>query len=327
MADNKPTILGGTAIKPKERHGWEAVRYLIHNPETGEYFTRTPKSWLLITTFYIIYYSCLAAFWAAMLAIFLQTLPDYNAIQAQPKWTTDSSIIGMSPGLGMRPKNQDEKIDSAMIQYNIAAKEDTDIVAGWGPWAERAQKFLKTIEQNRQDQAEGVQQFDLSQLGDCGKANTNLGYDEGKPCIFLKLNRIYGLENTPFEGEPTDEEQKAKWNSMPESLKQHIEQQTDKKQVWVECHGQYPADVESLGQPKYYPASQGFAKIYFPYKNQKGYESPLVAVQFPDAKRNQLLHVECRAWAQNIGYDKRDRIGINLFELHLLTEEAAGKLQ
>ena len=76
MADNKPTILGGTAIKPKERHGWEAVRYIIHNPETGEYFTRTPKSWALITLFYIVYYSLLACFWAGMLMLFLSTVED-----------------------------------------------------------------------------------------------------------------------------------------------------------------------------------------------------------------------------------------------------------
>ena len=76
MADEKPKILGATAFKPVERHGWEAIRYMIYNPDTGEYFTRTPKSWALITIFYIIYYSCLAAFWAGMLAIFLTTLQD-----------------------------------------------------------------------------------------------------------------------------------------------------------------------------------------------------------------------------------------------------------
>ena len=56
-------------------------RYLIYNPETGKIFTRTPKSWLLITVFYLIYYSCLAGFWAAMLNIFFLTLEDH-----QPKW-------------------------------------------------------------------------------------------------------------------------------------------------------------------------------------------------------------------------------------------------
>merc|ERR1712198_820953 len=79
MADDAPKVLGGTAIRPKERHGWEAVKYLLYNPETGEVLTRTPKSWALITVFYLIYYSCLAAFWAAMMAVFLQTLPTTQA--------------------------------------------------------------------------------------------------------------------------------------------------------------------------------------------------------------------------------------------------------
>ena len=61
MAPAKPpsTLLGGTAIKPVERHGWEAIKYFFYNPDTGEVITRTPMSWLLITVFYVIYYSCL----------------------------------------------------------------------------------------------------------------------------------------------------------------------------------------------------------------------------------------------------------------------------
>jgi len=113
MADTKPTILGGTAIKPKERHGWEAVRYIIHNPETGEFFTRTPKSWALITGFYIIYYSCLAGFWLAMLNIFFLTLNDDS-----PKWQGDNGLIGDSPGLGLKPAQLNALIDSSMIAFN-----------------------------------------------------------------------------------------------------------------------------------------------------------------------------------------------------------------
>merc|ERR1712198_632030 len=105
MADDAPKVLGGTAIRPKERHGWEAVKYLLYNPDTGEVLTRTPKSWALITVFYLIYYSCLAAFWAAMMQIFFQTL-DWE----KPKWQNSGSLIGVSPGLGMRPSQPAEFI-------------------------------------------------------------------------------------------------------------------------------------------------------------------------------------------------------------------------
>ena len=36
----KPALLGGTAIKPPERHGWEAIQYIIYDKETGKVFTR-----------------------------------------------------------------------------------------------------------------------------------------------------------------------------------------------------------------------------------------------------------------------------------------------
>ena len=101
---------------------------------------------------------------------------------------------------------------------------------------------------------------------------------------------------------------------------------TDKQQVWVDCKGEYPSDVEGLGEPVYFPSSRGFPGYFFPYKKQLNYQSPIVAVQFPNAKVNQLLHVECRVWANNIGYNRRDRVGINHFELHILTNDAANEI-
>merc|ERR1712223_1879114 len=70
--------LGGTAIKPVgwDRTGWEAFQYMLWNPDTGEVLTRTPLSWLKITVFYCIYYSCLAGFWIACMNIFFATLPE-----------------------------------------------------------------------------------------------------------------------------------------------------------------------------------------------------------------------------------------------------------
>lgn len=323
MAD-KPAVLGGTAIKPVERHGWEAFRYFVHNPETGEYFTRTPKSWALITVFYIIYYSCLAAFWAAMLMIFFTTLNDQS-----PRWIGAESLIGTSPGLGMHPKQTDALIDSSMIQYNKESEADDGEIAGYGGWVERAKSFLDTYDDSKGKDCsagDGVDadsitdfcKFKVSSLGNC--ASANYGFDQGKPCVFLKLNKIYGVENDPYN-DVTDLPE-----NMPEELKAHIGKQADKNQVWIECHGEYPADKESLGEIKYFPASRGFPAYYFPYKNQKGYQSPVVAVQFENAKPNQLLHVECRAWAKNIGYNKRDRIGINHMEIHILDNQSAGEI-
>jgi len=159
VKDAKPhetaQLLGGTAIKPKgwDRTGLEAVKYLIWNPDTGEFLTRTPLSWAKITVFYIIYYSCLAGFWAAAMAIFFQTIPNYTA---GPKWTQNSSIIGTNPGLGAKPANSDLRIDSSIYKFKIDDERTCGEVEGGGKkqpcgegdttldWIERMNNFLDT---------------------------------------------------------------------------------------------------------------------------------------------------------------------------------------
>jgi len=311
MAD-KPKVMGGTAIKPVERKGMEAIRYLIYNPETGEVFTRTPKSWALITGFYLIYYSFLAAFWAMCLMVFLKTLPD-----GEPKWQTKGSLIGVSPGMGMRPIQTEKLIDSSIISYLADTKDDVKLddgsmLQGWGGWVNRTKDFLGSYDPKPDTVvAKGVKLFDKASLKGCAKGN--FGYDEGKPCVFLKLNRIFGLEHEYINSTETKFPE-----AMPDALQKHIKA-TPGNFVWVDCRPEYPADIEALtGKINYFPPSRGFPAEYFPYKKQDGYQSPLVAVQFDVTQaKGQLLHVECRAWANNIGYNRRDRIGIVRFEILL----------
>jgi sodium/potassium-transporting ATPase subunit beta len=122
-------------------------------------------------------------------------------------------------------------------------------------------------------------------------------------------------------------------HTMPDTLKAHIKKAPKKDMVWVECHGQYPADREYIGPLEYFPESQGFPVdvVYRGVLDKDGkkiepeYEAPIVAVRFANPKKDQLLHVECRAWARNIKYDKRDRLGINLFELHILNSQISNE--
>jgi len=294
MAIEKAHVLGGTAIKPVERHGLEKLQYLIYNKDTGEVFTRTPKSWALIIIFYIIYYTCLAAFWAAMLFIFFQTLEE-----GKPKW--QSGIIGRSPGLGLRPSQSEDLVDSSIIAFK-ASQDDSEMKG----YIERADNFLADY---------AGSDFDVkSNLGAC--AEDGHGFAEGKPCIFLKLNRIYGLthdyynstDNIPTEPQDFPADLKDKVLALPEA---------ERNQVWINCRPEYPADIEGIKSINYFPKSQGFPAKYFPYTNEEGYKSPLVAVQFEPRRNGQLLHIECRAYAGNIGYSRRDRIGIVHLEIML----------
>lgn len=54
--------------------------------------------------------------------------------------------------------------------------------------------------------------------------------------------------------------------------------------MWVNCEGENPADVENIGPINYYPL-RGFPGYYFPFRNEEGYLSPLVAVNFEQPKR------------------------------------------
>jgi sodium/potassium-transporting ATPase subunit beta len=112
------------------------------------------------------------------------------------------------------------------------------------------------------------------------------GYEEGKPCIFLKLNKIYNWAPDYYKDSNDLND------LMPESLKAHIKKYgSDRKNsevVWVSCEGENPADIENLGTDvKYYSlgGEQGFLGTYFPYINTQNYLQPLVAVQFNSVKR------------------------------------------
>lgn len=103
-----------------------------------------------ILIFYIIFYLCLAAFWALMLLIFYQTID-----QRVPKWQLEDSRIGSNPGmsthmlwtetlmnippgLGFRPRPRDENVESTLIWFKQGANENN-----WKHWTDSLNKFLE----------------------------------------------------------------------------------------------------------------------------------------------------------------------------------------
>jgi len=308
MPGKEAIPIGCSAIKPVERHGWEAVSWFLYDKNTGAIMGRTPLSWLLITIFYIIYYACLAGFWAVMLIIFFQFIEE-----DQPMWQQDR--IGRSPALGVRPGQDWDNIDSSMLIFNKEQPKDGKTIPGYGQWVDRTNEFLVKQGYINKD---GVRHAKLKALGECsGEQDGSFGYSTGQPCVLLKLNKIYGLKhdyyNKSVEG-------------MPPELKTRIDEATDKKQVWVACIGENPADQESMGGITYFPKDGGFSHTNYPYTNQKDYFSPLVAVKFKNPPVGQFLHIECRAWAENINYHRRDRVGIAHFELMIHDVATAEKV-
>jgi sodium/potassium-transporting ATPase subunit beta len=147
----------------------------------------------------------------------------------------------------------------------------------------------------------------------CTKENY-FGYMEGKPCVALKLNRIYGW--LP----------KAASQSVSASYPFDVSQAhaSPEKYVWVHCGGEGSADKDNIGAIEYYSSVQGRNDVggisfkYFPYRNQENYLSPLVFVHFKNASVNTLINVECKAYAKNIeNKDRMNRRGMARFQLYI----------
>ena len=338
-SQDAPQLLGATAFKPPERHGLDIVKYLIYDKEKGEFFTRTPKSWALITIFYLIYYTCLAAFWYGMLQLFFMTVT-----LDQPKYLLEENIIGNNPGVGMRPRQADANIDSSMLFLNArefkgSARAQPDFEGTTNAdWEGRYAAYIKSYENTTgiQDctadtelkKGDKACKFDTATLGECGVAPFGYFAEKGdknsqaSPCILLKVNRIFGWQPQPYDLQYIDADQEED-DPIPGDVRKLIEQ--DPNQIYVDCFGENPADVEALdGNVKYFPENRGIPFYYFPYTQaHNNYHNPLVAVKFNNLNPGQLIHVECKLWAKGIKHDRKDKLGGIRFEI--LLEESADR--
>ena len=223
-------------------------------------------------------------------------------------WIGEESRIGNSPGLTVRPrKNLTELFDSNLdlIHFFRYTRKDKQHEPGWERWSNDISKFLSHYKNT--NNGLNFKKFHLSLLGPCAKEP--FGYDSGMPCAYLKLNKIYNVTNVPYNNIsdlPDD---------MPKSIKGRIEYAKDKNQVWIECRGKNSNDVDNIGRVSYYPSTQGFPNLYFPYLKQANYHSPLVAMQFENPKYNEIIKIHCRVWAKNIQYDRKLKLGFCDFRL------------
>merc|ERR1712179_741199 len=101
-----------------------------------------------------------------------------------PKWTQGSSLIGVNPGVGLRPQNADKKIDSQMFVLRKADINEVPTNEGRpdegegelnADYAARMKKFLEVYNEPIGD---GYKKFPLSELGEC----------ENKPYGFVAIS-------------------------------------------------------------------------------------------------------------------------------------------
>lgn len=280
----------------------------IFDKDTGYICGRSTKNWGQLMLFYLAFYVVLAALFTICMQTLLATMNHQF-----PKWQLDASLIGTSPGLAYRPMPDDPDISGTVIEYRAANKTNVK------QWVDRLDDFLAPYRDHELLPGGGKNQVpcdfdtklnpgqvcevDVKQFTPC-TSEQGYSYNKSAPCIFVKLNKIYGW--LPEYYDDVDDLPE----DMPTDLQDHIKslKPKDRQQVWVSCSGLHEND--NIG-PIEYSNSRGFPSYYYPYTNQQGYLSPLVAVHFARPPVKTTINVECRAWAKNVVYrgGHRDRRG------------------
>lgn len=311
----------------------ENFKLFLWNPQTRKSMGRTGDSWLKLIAFYIALYSCLAAIWSFYYSVFHLTISD-----KYPKWQLEESIIGSNPGVGMRPQSPRQRVESALISYHQGPDGD---FAHWvddlNSYLEEANANTNNkVEQHKrqqnnqqqlgspsnetveseegpqiqvncnteksdQERYETICPFDNSSIPAECTAAQNYSFPAGKPCVLIKLNRIYGWRPKPFTSRPADYPQGAPFTPG---------------NIQITCDGQHDPDKEHVGEIEYFPPT-GIETKYYPFLNQPGYQSPYVMVHFKNPKLNTLIYIECKAWAENVEQDRASRKGMISFELFI----------
>lgn len=290
--------------KPKGQKLKECGTFL-YNSESGEILGRTVGSWGKIGLFYLIFYGALAGFFAVCVAVFFQTLSNKHPTQMNMY-----SLLKQNPGMGFRPfpsvlttlikftandpesfSDYVQNMDEALRVYSTASGKDVVDCSGLSDKADDV-----------------VCSFPQSLLGDSCTRDNHYGYMEGKPCVLLKINKVYGWEPQPFENE-TDSEHEAGMAADAMSL---LKDRYDPDYVGVTCEGETESDHDNIRNVTFTP--KGFPFIYFPYLNQDGYQAPVVMAQF-DIVPGRIVMIWCRVWAKNIKHHRVDLQGGVHFEL------------
>ncbi|KAM6907799.1 sodium/potassium-transporting ATPase subunit beta-2b isoform 2-T2 [Xenentodon cancila] len=270
----------------------------VWNPRTREFLGRTASSWGLILLFYLLFYIFLAGLFALTMYVMLQTLDEHK-----PTWQDRLS----TPGMVIRP-HADESYE---IVYNIQNTESWDLYAQaldkfLSPYNDsiQAQKNYECVPDKyfHQEDSGDVKnnpkrscQFSRAILDVCsGLHDRYYGYQEGKPCIIIKMNRVIGL----LPGK----------NGQAPS---------------VTC-GPKKEDADKIGEMVYFPPNGTFNLMYYPYygkKAQVNYSQPLVAVKFLNITVNEDVNIECKINANNIptGSERDKFAGKVSFKLRINT--------
>jgi len=191
-------------------------------------------------------------------------------------------------------------------------------------YAYRIKEFLKIYGENKSEsampctnknepnQAEPSKfcEFDLGDLKACGNYPYGYSPSDLSPCVFLKLNRIFGLQPEPYKLEDLPED-------TPDNIRDIVKGQGSQLMPFVDCQGEYPADRDALEGNMEYPAinGQSIDMKFFPMKTKKQNQNALVPLKFNNLPTGQLVQVICKVYYKGVKHEKKTKSGLVQFQL------------
>ncbi|XP_056607377.1 sodium/potassium-transporting ATPase subunit beta-1a [Triplophysa dalaica] len=279
--------------------GWKSF---IWNSEKKEFLGRTGASWFKIITFYVIFYGCLAGIFIGTIQALLLTLSNY-------KPTYQDRVA--PPGLSHNPRSEkaeftfsmsDEKsykayvenIDKFLVPYSSEKQIDQQKFEDCGAVPK------SYTDRGDLESAFGIRKacrFDREILKDCsGSSDKTYGFDVGKPCLIVKLNRIVNFRP---RAPPNND-------SLPAAI--HTNYQGNL--IPIHCSAKRDEEADKLGPVEYFGMGSGFPLQYYPYYGKllhPQYLQPLVAIKFQNITKDFEMRIECKVFGENIDYSEKDR--------------------
>jgi sodium/potassium-transporting ATPase subunit beta len=320
---------------------WNNFKLFLWNPDTKEVMGRDGASWAKLSLFYFCFYVTLAFIFAAMLLIFWaiidKRIPPYsNQSSVMARQAINGRIVGVSPGLGFRPQKYDystllrikssernpnhpenyqqyvDYLDYFLSFYEVKDRRGEQII-DCGPTSDPA-LLEKQFGANKVCRFEIVEMLGPNNM--CIKSR-NYEFDKSKPCVLLKLNKIYNWKPEPY----------GRLDPLPHELRPYEDiVRKYPRNVFVLCDGENQVDKDFVGGIRYFSRTEdgsgesrlGFIPFYyFPFKNQDGYRAPLIFAYFHNITTNVLVNVMCRAYAKNIYVNDLYRMGSVHFEIFI----------
>ncbi|KAH8359004.1 hypothetical protein KR093_003797 [Drosophila rubida] len=244
-------------IRYKQKVPWKKRILDLENKQILE---RTPLGWLRIIGFYLLLYFLIALIVAFWIVIYIYVILK----PGRPVW------LKSAPGISIVPRGM-HKID---FHPHIQTEID--------PIADNIDKFFDNIDESSRS---------LKVFQECNRDST-WGYYKKEPCVFIKLNNVYGFEAVTYDASselPDD---------SPTELGDLMIQYSGSGKIWLTCDAK---DEETSPSINYLP---------YPYydtnSDMKGLNR-VIGLHITDLPTNQDVTIICKVWAKNIDIDMKNR--------------------